>query len=127
MTISNKKSKSSSVKINVYLACPYTHKTEEVMLRRYEQVTAKAAELMIAGYCVFSPISHSHPIARAMPAGYIKDFGFWMYQDLDYIKRGADELWVFALDGWSISKGVLHEITTALEAGVSVKILQGYT
>ena len=99
----------------IYLASPYTDKSEIIMADRFEAVCKKAAELMARGYIVFCPIAHSHPIAQCLPTNYITDFDFWMGQDLDYIKLWADEVWVYKLSGWTDSKGVAKEMNLAYE------------
>ena len=111
----------------IYLACPYSHKDEAIREKRFEMVTRKAAELMLCGYIVFSPISHSHEIAKRMGASYIIDHDFWMLQDLPYITYWADEFWVFALDGWRESRGIQREMEVALEVNIPVRILKGFT
>jgi len=113
--------------IKIYLACPYSHEEEAVREQRFEMVTRKAAELMLCGYIVFSPISHSHEIAKRMDSAYTMHHDFWMLQDLPYIKDWADEFWVFALDGWRESRGVQHELVIALEVNIPVRIVKGFT
>lgn len=55
----------------IYIAVPYSHKEESVRLARFESVNRAACFLMNKGYHVFSPISHTHPIALAgdLPPG----------------------------------------------------------
>ena len=43
----------------IYLACPYSHNP----MRGFVESSKAAARLMDAGNIVFSPISHSHPVA----------------------------------------------------------------
>lgn len=97
----------------IYLACPYSDPNKLVRQYRFEMVTAKAASLMQDGYIVFSPISHSHNIAKYMGPKFVCDFDFWMEQDLPYIKYWAQELWVYCLDGWKGSPGVNREVEFA--------------
>lgn len=47
-----------------YLACPYSHPDRDVRQRRFDQVNAAAAWLILNEQMVFSPISHSHPISE---------------------------------------------------------------
>ncbi len=107
----------------IYLASPYTDKSEIVMADRFEAACKKAAELMLEGFIVFSPIAHSHSIALHMPEDKICDFDFWMEQDLDYIKLWADELYVLCLPGWASSRGVLREIKLAMNHNKNVHFL----
>lgn len=63
----------------VYLACPYSHWDFAVSESRFLEVNWAAAKLMAAGEHVFSPISHTHPIAMAgaLPT----DWGYWQAYD----------------------------------------------
>lgn len=65
---------------------------------------------MKAGHLVFSPISHTHPIALAgdLPKGW----EFWKEYDISFIEW-ADEIQVLMLDGWEESTGVTAEIGIA--------------
>jgi nucleoside 2-deoxyribosyltransferase len=45
----------------IYLAGPYSHWNPAVRAIRFHKLNEKAAELLNAGFLVFSPISHSHP------------------------------------------------------------------
>ena len=94
----------------IYLACPYTHKDMAVKIQRFEAVNKKAGELMLAGYCVFSPISMTHPIALAneLPG----HWDFWERQDMPFISW-CDEFHIFCLDGWRESKGIEAELKAA--------------
>ena len=106
----SKKVYAMKVMKRIYLACPYSHKDEKVRIERFEAVNKKAAELMQLGYCVFSPISHSHPISF-----YINnacDCSFWIQQDVEFIEW-ADELHILKLDGWDASRGVTIELKIA--------------
>jgi len=51
----------------IYLATPYSHDDPEVMEERFALVTATAAQLMLAGYVVYSPITHGHAVQVALP------------------------------------------------------------
>ena len=70
---------------------------------------------------VFSPISHTHPIAAAgnLPVGW----EFWKQYDLTFIEW-CDELYVLMADGWRESTGVTAEIKLAKELGKPVRYLE---
>ena len=72
---------------------------------------------MKQGYCVISPITHSHTIAELqdMP----KDWEFWQNQDLTLLSK-CDILYVALLDGWKDSVGVTAEIKYAKENNIEV-------
>ena len=104
--------------IKVYLATPYSHEDKMLHSIRFEQVSAKAAQLMEAGYKVFSPISHSHPISTyCKPENNTHDF--WLRQDF-WILELCDEMHILCLDGWRTSKGVDAEIVKANELGIPI-------
>ena len=91
----------------VYLAAPYSHSDPKVIEERVSKINKKAAELMDEGYIVFSPISHSHPIADHV--GNHQDHDFWLHQDLEFLNR-VDHMMIFTLDGWDESFGIQEEI-----------------
>lgn len=106
----------------LYLAAPYTHADPAIMESRFNAVNKKAAELMRNGNVVFSPISHSHPIAWAgnLP---LTDWEFWEHQDMPYL-HNSSILAVLMLDGWEESKGVAAEIKRADELRIPIIYLQ---
>jgi len=111
----------NTTKTLIYLATPYSHTDAEVRERRFKAVNQKAAELMRQGLHIYSPISHTHPIALAgeLPLGW----DYW--QDYDRAMLNACcKLMVLKLDGWSESKGVLAEIKIADELGLPVEFLE---
>ncbi len=68
----------------VFLAAPYTHDDPLVRAYRVSQVNACAAELMLAGALVFSPVSMTHPISHFThePVPH----KFWLRQTLSFIE-----------------------------------------
>jgi len=74
---------------------------------------------MRAGHVVFSPIAHSHPIARF---GLPTDWAYWERQDREHLAR-CDEVVVLLLDGWQESRGVQAEIRLAETLGKPVRYL----
>ena len=96
----------------IYLAVPYSHDNPKVREVRFEAANRAAAILIQKGHHVFSPISHTHPIALCgdLPKG-------WEYwEEYDRIMLGAcDTLAILRLDGWRESTGVQAEIKIASE------------
>ncbi len=103
-----------------YLATPYTHADKAVMLKRFEVVNRVASELMRGGKLVFSPISHTHPIALAgeLPT----DWHFWKQYDHAVMKCCGDMV-VLRQDGWRESVGVNAEIQIAQELDIPVTFI----
>ena len=104
----------------IYLAVPYSHPSPATRQWRFEQVNIAAAVLMRNGKFVFSPISHTHPIARAgqLPTG----FKYWREYDREMLSA-CGKLIVLCLPGWDESVGVQAEIKMALEMGIPVEYM----
>lgn len=107
----------------VYLAAPYSHPLPAVRDLRFHQANAAAAWLMSQGHVVFSPISHSHPIAAYLPAEVLLDHGFWMAQDLGTLAL-ASAVFVLTAPGWDKSRGMAAEIEHAKKHGIRVEYLK---
>ena len=103
-----------------YLATPYTSNDPVVKEERFQRVNRVAAKLMAKGEYIFSPISHTHPIAVVgdLP-------GNWEYWD-GFDRAILDccyKLYVLKLDGWHESTGVQAEIKIAAELGLEIEYL----
>ena len=106
--------------MKVYLATPYSHAKPTVRVQRFNKINEVAAKLMAEGIHVYSPISHTHPIAEAgdLPKGW----DFWEQYDRHFI-AWCDEVWVYCGEGWQESKGVQAEMRIAWEMGKKVVLL----
>jgi hypothetical protein len=100
-----------------YLASPYTSDHQPTCHERYHLACKAAAHLMQQGHVVFSPIAHSHGIAR-----FIKDHShdLWMLQDLPFLDFAA-KMVVLTLPGWEESKDIKQEIEYARDKGIPVE------
>lgn len=103
----------------IYLAAPYSDPDPAVREQRFVAVSRVAAELVRAGQHVFSPISHSHPIAVHGIRG---DWSFWAPFDRRLLAI-CDEVVVLMLDGWRESVGVQAEIELAIEMDLPIRYL----
>lgn len=105
----------------IYLAAPYTHRNIDVVNERVTAINRKAAELMIKGDIVFSPISHSHYISRqeCLPG----TFEFWQAQNHSMIEW-CDEVHIYCLPGWMQSKGVRDEYEHALALNKKIEFIE---
>lgn len=108
------------MKTLIYLATPYSHPDSEVREGRFRAVNLAAAELMRSGLHIYSPISHTHPIALAgdLPLGW----EYWQAYDRA-ILSACCKLIVLMLDGWNESKGVAGEVAIAQEMGMDIEYL----
>ena len=104
----------------VYLACPYSHDDPVVCEERFQKVSKLAAELCRAGILIFSPISHSHPLARY--GGLPGDWGYWEKVDTVFLSV-CGIMVVYMHDGWETSTGVTHEKALWLPTGKRCKIM----
>ena len=111
------------MKTLIYLACPYSHTDPAVRDSRFEAVNKAAADLMSRGLHIFSPISHTHPIAVAgsLPT----DWQFWQAYDRAILATCC-KLIVLQLEGWNESVGVRAEMAIADELGIPIEHLLPY-
>jgi nucleoside 2-deoxyribosyltransferase len=105
--------------MKIYLAGPYSHPDPGIRRQRFEALNHAAALVMREGHIVFSPISHSHPIA--VQCDLPKGFEFWQKQDLSFIDW-CDEVWVVPISGYRESKGLRAEIEYAKRIGKPVEV-----
>lgn len=113
----------------IYLASIYsvphedgTKPTVQEMKERTDLATQKAAEIMQKGYNVFSPLTHSDPVADYISEENRVSHDFWLKIDFDIIKR-CDELWVYCLPGWDRSYGISQEIVFAKNNDITVRFI----
>lgn len=106
----------------IYLACPYTHKERYVRVARWIAVNHIAARMMAAGEYVFSPISHTHPIAEASDGKLPVGWDYWEKFDRQYLSI-VKKIVVLRLPGWDKSTGVQAEIKIGEEMGIPVEYI----
>jgi len=84
----------------------------------FELANKVSADLMAKGYIVFSPISHSHPIAKSqeLPGSW----DFWEKFDRSFIEW-CDEVWVIQHPMTEQSRGVKAEKKIAAELGKTIR------
>jgi nucleoside 2-deoxyribosyltransferase len=105
--------------MKIYLAGPYSHTDPQVRQQRFEALNQAAARVMREGHIVFSPISHSRPIA--VQCELPKGFDFWVELDKSFIEW-CDEMWIVPLRGYQESVGVHCEAEYARSLGKPVEI-----
>lgn len=96
----------------IYLATPYTLRVNRAGAHR--EACEIAGHLMRAGLHVFSPIAHSHDIARWGKIDPL-DHDFWL-GECAIVMAKCDCLMVAHLYGWSESKGIAAEIAFFIKA-----------
>jgi hypothetical protein len=105
-----------------YLAVPYTHEEHHMMVARHMLVNIVAAQLMSQGVYVFSPISHTHPIAEASCGKLPRGWDFWEGYDTA-ILSGCEKVIVLRLPGWDSSTGVQAEIKIATKLEIPIEYI----
>lgn len=105
-----------------YLAVPYSHSEHYMLVARHLIVNIVAANLMAQGVYVFSPISHTHPIAEAACGKLPRGWDFWQGYD-STILQNCEKVIVLRLPGWEESTGVQAEIKLATEMGIPVEYM----
>ena len=105
----------------IYLASPYSHPDKDVRHNNFVEVSKKAATLVAEGHVVFAPITYGHTLVdfHSMPT----DANFWIGFCLSFLKH-SDELWVYMMPGYDVSKGVAEEVEFAIENGIPVKYIE---
>lgn len=106
----------------IYLACPYSHPSDEVRVFRFHQANRAASKMMKEGHFVYSPISHSHPIAE--DGGLPLHWAYWQSVDEFYIKL-CQKVVVLKLEGWEKSEGVKAEMAIAEAYGKPIEYIEG--
>jgi hypothetical protein len=100
-----------------YLATPYTN-YEGGLEKAYHDARMITAGFLKQGVTVFSPIVHTHPVARIGGIDPL-DLNIWIPFDEPFM-RAAGACIVAMLPGWKKSKGVRAEIDFFNAAGKPV-------
>lgn len=95
--------------MKIYLSSPYSSESEQIKEERLKAINQSAVKLIKEGYIVYSPITHSVPLAKL---GLPEDWDYWEKIDREFIEW-ADAVCVLMLEGWEKSKGVRAEIEIA--------------
>lgn len=106
----------------IYLAVPYSG-SAYIRHLRFLEANKAAGMLIMNGYHVFSPISHTHPIKEVCDLD--GDFKYWQAYDERMILL-CSFVAVLPLQGWLQSVGVQAEIKFALENEKLVKYIDTY-
>jgi len=102
----------------IYLGSPYSHPDPAVMEERFTRVSKETASLLNAGFMVYCPIAHCHPLAAAYDLP--RDSDFWYRHNVS-ILRHCEALYVLRLEGWEESVGLKREIEFAGNAYIPIK------
>lgn len=103
-----------------YLASPY-RAYPGGLEAAHELAAAAAAALIDRGLEVYSPIAHSHHIARSVLAADATS-DFWLQRQKPFL-RAAHGLLLLTAPGWDRSSGIQFEIAFMEAAGKPVRRL----
>lgn len=95
-----------------YLATPYSHYRRGIDAA-FTEACRIAGKFVIAGIPAFSPIAHSHSVARASDIDPL-DHTLWLDAD-EPMMAAAHGLIVVCMDGWDDSMGIAIEINAFRE------------
>lgn len=116
----------------VYLANAYSSKLTNKDEARLQEACRRNLEAYIAGQlrkkygvAVLAPIALS--AAMADLCEFSTGFSEWAGDDLTFIGRCSDEVWVIDSDGWQDSTGVKAEIDFAIRNDIPVKLINTVT
>ena len=104
----------------IYLAAPYSSRSQETRSQRVHQAGQAAFSLLKGGHDIFCPIVHGHYIEQAAAAHL--DAERWYEHSLSMLSR-AYELWVLLLTGWESSRGIAMEVAFARKRSKPVLLL----
>lgn len=106
--------------------CRDTTRPEEIKFvpegeqANFELCNQRAARLIEAGYNIYSPISHTHPIHRASPAFLARhEHEAWYKLDMELIAKTAFDGIILA-PGWEDSKGCKMERDWFVKKGLKI-------
>jgi hypothetical protein len=110
----------------IYLAIPYTFNPA----KSFDIANKVTADLMSKGHVVFSPISHSHPVADYLPDALRTDSNWWMTQDIPLVDW-ADEVHAVVIGEYGAdllekSKGCQMELAHARKTGKPIQYIEYY-
>lgn len=106
----------------IYLGIPYTFNAE----KSFKIANEVASVLMNEGEVVFSPISHSHPIADMLDESLRYDQEFWLKQDLAFLANCEKAAFVLiggvneGIDLLTKSKGCMTEFKYCISNDIPV-------
>jgi len=106
-----------------YFAHPYTAKDKdgnyvpEAEEANFQLANYRSGQLLLAGYNIYSPISHTHPIHRST-VEFLKnhEHKLWYELDLAFIEH-TNFTGIILAPGWRESKGCRLEKDTFVKAG----------
>jgi hypothetical protein len=103
-----------------YLASPYSNQADAGMA--FASAAVAAAWLIGNGVRVYSPITHSHPIAHYGGLDPL-DLDLWMRFDKPFMQHACGMI-VLELRDWGLSKGIKAEVAEFASMGKPIHYMQ---
>jgi hypothetical protein len=105
----------------IYFASPYSDSNPDVVNERYNKTCNKVAELFAQGHIVMSPIVYGHTLLqyKEMPG----DWQFWKNFCESFLYK-SDEMFVYKIEGWNKSTGLLAELELAKSLNIKITYLE---
>ena len=105
----------------IYFASPYSDNNPDVVNERYNKTCNKVAELVSKGHIVMSPIVYGHTLLqyKEMPG----DWQFWKNFCESFLYK-SDEIFVYKIEGWDKSTGLLAEVELAKSLNIKITYLE---
>lgn len=107
-----------------YLATPYTNYPDGIELA-FREASSIAAQLLVSGVEVYSPIAHCHPMAIHGDIDAL-DRDFWLRYQETMMAR-CDVLIVAKMKDWDKSIGIQHEIAFFVRRSKTIFMLDPVT
>lgn len=101
----------------IYIASPYNHDVDAVRISNYKHVSQYVARLVANGHVALSPITYGHTLLDFHVMPY--DWEFWSNFCISFLHK-SDELHVYKMPGWDVSRGVTEEIQLAKELNIPI-------
>jgi hypothetical protein len=101
----------------IYVASPYSHPSDDIRENNFRDVSTYTAKIVSEGFVALSPITFGHTLLgfSEMPS----HWEFWKNFCISFLEK-CDELHVYMMPGWDVSRGVSEEIEYATENGIPV-------
>lgn len=105
----------------IYFASSYSDNNPDVVNKRYNKTCNKVAELVSQGHIVMSPIVYGHTLLqyKEIPG----DWQFWKNFCESFLYK-SDEMFVYKIEGWDKSTGLLAEVELAKSLNIKITYLE---
>jgi len=107
----------------VFISSPYNSSDPDKVIENYNKVLNLTAKLIKDGIVAISPIVYGHNIIEHTPMD--SSWEFWKNFCVTFL-RYCDEVYVYCIPGWDVSRGVQEEIRIAKELNIPIRYIYGH-